>query len=66
VIAENQSVVFAKQLNAYTNSVKNKAKTVLKGRKDREINIESFDSLFTKSYIQSSATTENSLSNQKP
>jgi len=38
VIAENQPVVFAKQSVAYTNSVKNKAKTVLKERKDREIN----------------------------
>jgi len=42
VIAENQPVVFVKQLVVYTNSVKNKAKTVLKERKDREINTKSF------------------------
>jgi len=42
VIVENQSVIFVKQSVVYTSSVKNKAKTVLKERKDREINIKSF------------------------
>jgi len=38
VIAENQPIVFVKQSVVYTSNVKNKAKTVLKERKDREIN----------------------------
>jgi len=39
VIVENQPVIFAKQSVVY-NSVKNKAKIVLKERKDKEINTE--------------------------
>jgi len=42
VIAKNQLVVFVKQLVVYTSSVKNKAKTILKERNDREINTKSF------------------------
>jgi len=67
VIVKNQPVVFVKQSVVYTNSVKNKAKIVLKERKDREINIESFILVHSlPKAIQSSTTTENSLSNQKP
>ena len=43
----------------YISSVKNKAKAVLTQRVYTGL-------LFTKSYIQSSATTENSLINQNP
>jgi len=42
VILENQPVVFVKQSVVYSSSVKNKAKTILKERKDRKINTESF------------------------
>ena len=67
MIVKNQPVVFVKQSVVYTNSVKNKAKIVLKERKDREINIESFILVHSlPKAIQSSTTTENSLSNQKP
>jgi len=67
VIVKNQLVVFAKQSVVYISSIKNQSKTDLKRvgieKLARKVYI---GSLFTKSYIWSSTTTENSLSNQKP
>lgn len=63
----NNRLFFAKQSVVYINSVKNKAKTILKiVRIERLKQIVYTASLFTKSYIQSLATIENSLSNKKP
>ena len=66
MIVENQPVIFAKQSVVY-NSVKNKAKIVLKERKDKEINTENLYQFTIYQELHPVLINHwESLSNQKP